>query len=327
MKHKSIVPLVSIIIPLHVICRRFFEDLEKFRLIKYPRYEIIIVSDVHIPLPKNKRIRLCITGKKFTGPAEKRDFGAKIAKGEISAFIDDDAYPDPHWITRAIRHMIKSKHVVAVGGPGITSPDDVRMAKLGGLVYESDYTSGGLKMRFTSEGKKIQHIVDWPAYNLFFRKSIMKKVGGWGNTYYGGEDTYICLKILPLGTMIYDPKVIVYHHRRPLFIPHLKQIFNVGKHRGYFFKRYPETSRQWFYLLPMSLTIGFWLFFLLSLIHQTIAIVFLLLFIIFFAMAFSTVYRKTDILGACIASIGIIMTHMAYGSGFIIGLCTKNLIR
>jgi hypothetical protein len=155
----------------------------------------------------------------------------------------------------------------------------------------------------------------------------MKKVGGWGSTFYGGEDTYICMKMLNYGRMIYDPKVIVYHHRRPLFYQHLKQIFNVGVHRGYFFKRYPETSRQLLYLLPTTLTLGFWVLFILSLFNVIALALFLFFFGIFFGIALSSVLDKEDILGTLVASFGIVTTHMAYGIGFIKGLFTNRLLR
>lgn len=320
-------PLVTIVIPLYVISDRFFRDLHRFDLLAYPKYELLIVCDKKIRLPKVKNARLVVTGAKQTGPAEKRDVAMAAAKGSICAFIDDDAYPDPTWINVAIRHFVRNKDIIAVGGPGITPPDDGRMAQLGGLVYESDYTSGGLKMRFTSLGVRSREISDWPAYNLFIRTNIMKKVGGWGSTFYGGEDTYICLKMLSYGRMIYEPKAIVYHHRRPLFYSHMKQIFNVGVHRGFFFKKYPETSRQFIYFLPATLTFGFWGMLIASFFSPAILSVFLLLFGIFFGMALSTVLNKTDISGAITASWGIFATHMAYGAGFIKGLLTDDLKR
>lgn len=320
-------PLVSIIIPLYVVCDRFFKDLKKFDTLLYPNYELLVVSDKKVTLPKVKYARLIVTGLKQTGPAEKRDIALAQAKGSICAFIDDDAYPDPAWLTVAIRHFVRNKDIIAVGGPGVTPPDDGRMAKLGGLVYESDYTSGGIKMRFYSLGTRSKEVMDWPAYNLFIRTGIMKKVGGWGSTFYGGEDTYICLKMLEYGRMIYEPKAIVYHHRRPLFYPHMKQIFNVGVHRGFFFKKYPETSRQFIYFIPAILTFGFWSMVIASFFSHTIVSIFLLLFGIFFGMAFSTVQNKTDFTGAVLASFGIFATHMAYGTGFIKGLFTENLTR
>ena len=320
-------PQISIIIPLYVISNRFFSDLKYFDTIDYPNYEILVICDKKVRLPNIKKLRLIVTGLKQTGPAEKRDIGISHAKGSICAFIDDDAYPDPQWIKTAVRHFVRNKDIIAVGGPGVTPHEDERMAQLGGMVYMSGYTSGQLKMRFTPVGERTREVEDWPAYNLFIRTVIMKKVGGWGSTFYGGEDTFICLKMLEYGRMIYDPKVIVYHHRRPLFYSHLKQIFNVGVHRGYFFKRYPETSRHVLYLLPTTLTLGFWILFLLSFTSPIVFGIFLLVFGFFFGIALSNVLNISDITGTIIASIGIITTHMAYGIGFIKGLLQQELKR
>lgn len=320
-------PLVSIIIPLYAVCDRFFQDLRHFDNLNYHNYEILIICDKKIKIPVIKNAKVILTGLKQTGPAEKRDIAVNYAKGQICAFIDDDAYPDVNWLNTAIHHFTVNKNIIGVGGPGITPPDDSRMAQLGGLVYESKYTSGRLKMRFVSLGNETKEIVDWPAYNLFIKTDIIKKIGGWGSTFYGGEDTYICLKMNPYGRMIYEPKAIVYHHRRPLFYSHIKQIINVGIHRGYFFKKYPETSRQAFYLLPTILTAGFWFLCIYSFFSTLALVVFLISFIIFFGMALSTVLNKTDTFGVLNASFGILLTHMAYGVGFIKGILAKNLKR
>jgi glycosyltransferase involved in cell wall biosynthesis len=327
LRRSSKCPFVSIIIPLYVISERFFHDLTKFDTLDYSNFELLVICDRKIRLPKASRAKLIVTGFRKTGPAEKRDIGLKFAKGTICGFIDDDAYPDPTWIRTAIRHFVRNKDIIAVGGPGVTPQDDSRMARLGGLVYESGYTSGKLNIRFVSVGERTREITDWPAYNLFIRTDVMKKVGGWGSTFYGGEDTYICLKMLSFGHMIYDPKVIVYHHRRPLFYPHLKQIFNVGVHRGYFFKRYPETSRQALYLLPTTLTIGFWLLLIFSFFNLVILGIFLLSFGMFFGVALSSVLDRRDPVGTVIAACGVILTHMAYGVGFIKGLTIGELKR
>jgi len=76
-------PLVSVIIPLYVIGDRFFQDLKQFEKMEYSNFEVLVICDKKIKLPKIKQIRLIITGLKQTGPAEKRDIGLKFAKGSI----------------------------------------------------------------------------------------------------------------------------------------------------------------------------------------------------------------------------------------------------
>lgn len=320
-------PFVSIIIPLHVIGKRFFDDLRKFQLLNYPHFEILIVSDTYVDIPKGKKIHLIVTRKRSTGPAQKRDIALKHAKGDIYAFIDDDAYPDRNWLKIAVLHFIRNRDIIAVGGPGVTPPNEAFMSHLGGLVYESKYTSGQAKYRFVSEGQTKMVVQDWPAYNLFVRKATVKKVHGWQSQFYGGEDTYLCMKLLDHGFILYDPAVIVYHHRRPLFLPHLKQIFNVGMHRGYFFKKYPSTSRKLFYLQPTLLTIGFWTLCIASFYWRPVSVMFITLFMFFYCLAFFSVRSKTSFSGSVLVACGIILTHMSYGIGFIRGLFSTNLKR
>lgn len=315
---------VSIIIPLYVITPRFFEDLKKFEKLKYKNYEIIVVCDKKVKV-KQKNTRFIHTKRDKTGPAEKRDIALKAAKGEICAFIDDDAYPHPLWLTNALKEF-KNPQIAAVGGPGITPEEDNYWEQLTGLVYESIFCSGLAQYRF-KKGKR-QFVVDYPAYNLLVRKSVMKKVGGYGSNFYGGEDTFLCLKIIQAGyKIIYDPEVVVYHHRRALFMPYLKQISNVGKHRGYFAKAFPETSRYIWYFIPATLALGFFVMFIGSLFSFFIAVTFLSGLVFFLALGFFSVIKKTSPVSALFVSFGIVLTHIFYGLAFIKGLIIPSLDR
>lgn len=321
-------PKVSIIIPLYVICERFFSDFLNFQEIKYPNFEILVVSDVKVDLPKLEGIEVksILTGERKTSPAEKRDLSLKYIKGEICAFIDDDAYPDIDWL-KAVR-WFRNQDIVAVGGPGITPPSDSFWGKIGGNIIESFFCSGGVQHRFYP-GKSSESLVkDWPAYNLFVRSKILKKVGGYGSTFYGGEDTLLCMKLIKLGKILYDPKAIVYHHRRNFPWAHLKQISGVGLHRGYFFKTQPETSRMLFYLLPTILTISFILGLLISIYNPSLFLLpFISLFFVFWFLGSWSIFRhNVSLIQASIGGLGIILTHIFYGIFFIKGLFTKKLL-
>lgn len=317
-------PLVSIIIPLYVIEDRFFKDLEEYNDLKYKNFEIIIVCDKKVSLPDiNKSVKLILTHKKQTGPAEKRDLALKYAKGQICAFIDDDAYPDPSWLKNAVLEF-RDLNLSAVGGPGLTPPEDGFWEQVTGLVYSSFFCGGFAQYRFVK--KRRRFVVDYPAYNLLVRTDILKKVGGYGTYFYGGEDTFLCLKLIKAGyKILYSPNVVVYHHRRPLFFGYLKQIVNVGKHRGYFAKRFPETSFHFWYFVPSSLSFGFFLLLFFSLFNLQMRIIFISLLLLFFILAWSSVLYKGPILNSFFAASGVILTHIFYGLSFIRGLTLKKL--
>ncbi|MEK7526493.1 MAG: glycosyltransferase [Patescibacteria group bacterium] len=317
-------PKVSIIIPLYVIESRFFSDLKKFNKLNYKNYEILVVCDKPVKID-NPKTRLILTGKQRTGPAEKRDIAIIKAKGEICAFIDDDAYPDKDWLVNAIVHF-QHPEIAAVGGPGITPKEDSYWEQLTGLVYGSFFCGGHAQYRFIKG--KMQFVDDYPAYNLIVRKKTLEEVGGYGSHFYGGEDTFLCLKIIKAGfRIIYDPEIVVYHHRRALFIPYLKQIANIGKHRGYFAKKFPQTSRRLSYFLPSILTLGVFITPLFGYFDKMFLVFYVLLFASFILVAMSSVIGKTNLVNAFLVSLGIIMTHISYGINFIDGIFREKLDR
>ncbi len=323
----SRLPRVSIIIPLYVITDRFFIDLKKFKNLNYKNFEILIVCDkiVTIPASIKKFTRLVLTGLQRTGPAEKRDIGLTKVNGDICAFIDDDAYPHPDWIINALKEFKDSK-VAAVGGPGGTPMEDSYWEKLSGLLYESIFCGGFFRHRFIPLRRRL--VVDYPAYNLLVRTKVLKDVGGYGNSFYGGEDTFLCLKITNAGyQIVYSPDAIVYHHRRALFWEFLKQISNVGLHRGYFARKFPQTSRKIGYFLPTMASSCFIVLALLSCRDLATRSVFVPATIFAFLLGLVSVINKTNIFNASLVSVGIILTHIFYGSYFLKGFFTKNLNR
>jgi glycosyltransferase involved in cell wall biosynthesis len=214
----------------------------------YPDFEVVVVSDRPLaPLPE--RIVGVETGATSdTSPAEKRDAAFPVTTGDVLAFVDDDAYPRLDWLARAARRF-ESGGVQAVGGPGLTPPESTWRERVGGAVYESPAGSAFLRYRFLPQ--KPREVTDYPAYNLLVRREALETVGGCGTSFYGGEDTVLCLRLAEAGWPVhYAPDVVVYHQRRPILAPHLRQVANVGRHRGYFVRAFPATSRRALYALP-----------------------------------------------------------------------------
>lgn len=318
-------PQVSVIIPLYKVTKEFHECLQQCLELDYPDYEILVVSDLQVELDF-PNIQVIYTGQEQTGPAEKRDIAIKESKGEICAFIDDDAFPAKDWLKNAIKHFENSE-VAAVGGPGLTPDSNSLMQKAGGAVYSSILGSGKISYRFTP--KPLREVDDYPVYNLLIRKSILQEIQGFASTFYGGEDTKVCLSITNLGKkIIYDPTVIVYHHRRALFLEHLKQIKNVGIHRGYFVKAYPKTSRRLFYFLPSLVSFVFGLSIILSFFFTPVRLILLTMLGGWLILGFiSAFWVSKDIRVAFFAAFGIIATHFTYSAAFLKGLTLKDLKR
>ncbi len=327
---------VSVIIPLHVCSDRFIKDFSHFRSLDYPDFEILIVADEPaLDEGKNPRladlrgletpglVTILPTGKELTGPGEKRDLAIEKAGGEICAFIDDDAYPRPDWLRNAIAYF-DDPGVGAVGGPGITPPEDGLLEQASGAVYASPLGSGQALYRFVP--RKGREVDDYPAYNLFARTETLRDIGGFASGFYGGEDTKLCIEIVNTGKKIlYRPDVVVFHHRRPLLFGHLKQISNVGVHRGYFAKMYPETSWRLFYFLPSIVVVALFCGIILSLFSKILAAILVLGLAGYFTIALVSTMPTGRLSVALMGAAGIMMTHMVYGCSFIRGLTIKHL--
>src|SRR5207245_5516474 len=130
------------------------------------------------------------------------------------------------------------------------------MQKASGEILSSFLGAGPLSFRHSA--KLPRKCDDLPTVNLIVRRSTFKEIGGFNSEYWPGEDTKFCLDLVyGLGMdALYAPDVLVYHHRRVLFVPHLKQIAGYGLHRGYFSKKFPENSRRPLYFIPSILAVG-----------------------------------------------------------------------
>ena len=249
-------PLVSIVIACPNSSWMLEECLTAIAAQSYENWEVVVLPDAEddklrsfiAGLPEAAdRVTVVPTGK--VRPAEKRNLGIKRAKGEIVAFIDDDAYPENHWLEYAIKYF-GDADIGAVGGPGVTPPGDKRMARLGGRVYDNLLVTGNYHYRYRAGGVRMD-VEDYPSCNLFVRKDILDRIGGYRTDFWPGEDTLLCKDIIDnWKRIIYDPWVVVYHHRRPLFLAHLRQLGRYAFHRGYFCKRYPSNSLRLSYFIP-----------------------------------------------------------------------------
>lgn len=214
----------------------------------YRDFEVIVLPDGELDLGvRALDLKIIPTGR--VRPAEKRNIGIKEAKGAVVAFIDDDAYPDAHWLEYAIKYF-GDETIGAVGGPGVTPVNDPYLARVGGRAYDNILLSGNYRYRYKAGGVR-RDVDDYPSCNLFVRTDLLRKINGYRTDFWPGEDTLLCKDIIDSGKrIVYDPWVVVNHHRRKLFGPHLRQLGRYAFHRGYFVKRYPSNSLRLSYFIP-----------------------------------------------------------------------------
>ena len=270
----------SIIIPVKSINDYIRETIPHIQKLSYKNWELIILPNDKVNYSdinqwKDSRIKFIHSGP--VGPATKRDLGAKKAKGDFLVFLDDDSYPETDilniaesyfdknfYYSKNIKHSKNINHkknikiedeLVALGGPALTPPSDNFWQRVSGTVFLSKF-SGGVPERYISIGKP-RFVDDWPTVNFIVKRKEFLEVGGFNSPYWPGEDTKFCLDLIQKTgkKILYVPEMKVWHHRRAGLFAHLKQIGGYGLHRGYFAKKYPETSFRLIYFIPSAFLI------------------------------------------------------------------------
>lgn len=317
-------PRISAVIACPSSSKVLDQCLHGLLLQNWPDLEILILPDEATGRAWPACVREIPTGK--VRPAEKRNIGIREATGEIVAFVDDDAAPLMGWLQHAIPYF-SDPSVGAVGGPACTPPDDAFMAQMGGRVYENIFVSGAYRRRY--KPTRVCAEDDLPSCNLLVRTSVLRELGGFNTDYWPGEDTILCLEIVHKlkRRMIYDPRVMVTHHRRPLFGPHLRQVGRYAKHRGFFARRFPETSFRISYMLPSLFVLGVLIGAPLALLHPLLKWAYLSVLAVYLILTCASSVSLSRPVAWLATWAGVIATHFTYGACFMRGLFSRGMVR
>jgi glycosyltransferase involved in cell wall biosynthesis len=146
-----------------------------------------------------------------------RNRGTKEARGEIVAFIDDDAIADPDWLAQLLTTYEREPRAACVGGkvvlqfpPGLLP--DWYDSRLDGFLSARDLPYGPAR-----SDRDFPHGV-----NISFRKACLLQVGsfypllGWGGRVgkvrLPGEETEMCLRLMRAGhEVVFQPAARVLH--------------------------------------------------------------------------------------------------------------------
>ena len=152
-------------------------------------------------------------------PATKRNYAMQIARGEVFAFIDSDAYPSREWLKKALFYL---QCFPAVCGPGVLPPDAPYMEHIADQVHKWVFCPYRVKA-------DKPRIVPWhPTFNLVVKREVAHQF----DNYLTGEDDKFGLNIRE--GIFYHPSILVYHNRRGIFRPLWKQFGTYARHKGAF---------------------------------------------------------------------------------------------
>ena len=213
--------------------RTIRDTFEALQRLAYPRFDVIVVndgsSDATPEIAARYPVRLISTENR--GLSAARNTGWQQAGGEIVAYIDDDAYPDPHWL-HYLAHRFMTGDWVGVGGPNIAPPGD-------GPIADCVANAPGGPVQVLLSDLEAEHI---PGCNMAFRREALAAVGGFDVRYRtAGDDVDLCWRLQERGGRIgFHAGAMDWHHRRNSVSMYWRQQKGYGKAEALLEEKWPE---------------------------------------------------------------------------------------
>lgn len=230
-------PRISVVVCTHNGAPTIEETLEALEALEYPDYEILVVNDGSTDATREVLARHDVRSIHTAnhGLSAARNTGWEHATGEVVAYIDDDAYPDPHWL-QFVARTLEEEEVAAVGGPNLVPADDP-------LVAQSVARSPGGPTHVLLTDREAEHI---PGCNMAFRKEVLEEVGGFDTRFRAaGDDVDICWRLQDAGHRIgFHAGALVWHHRRSSVRRYLKQQAGYGKAEADLARKWPAKYNE-----------------------------------------------------------------------------------
>jgi GT2 family glycosyltransferase len=209
-------PRISVVVCSYNGSRTIGETLAALEHLDYPNYEIIVIDDGSTDqtsvIAARHAVKLIRTEN--NGLSAARNLGMRAATGEIISYIDDDAYPDPHWLIYLAAAFMRTEHA-GVGGPNVAPPGD-------GTIADCVANAPGGPLHVLLSDEIAEHI---PGCNMAFRRDALMAIGGFDPRFrVAGDDVDICWRFQERGlTLGFAPTAVVWHHRRNSIKAYFKQ--------------------------------------------------------------------------------------------------------
>ena len=226
-------PKISVVVCTYNGSRLLRDCLEGIRRLEYPDVEAIVVDDGSTDASASIASEYCVRviRTENRGLSAARNTGWQAASGEIVAYLDDDARPDPHWLHYLAWAFRTTRHV-GIGGPNIAPPGD-------GWIAECVANAPGGPMHVLISDVEAEHI---PGCNMAFRRSALAAVGGFDPRFRtAGDDVDLCWRLQDqVGTLGFHAGAMVWHHRRNSVRTYWRQQLGYGRAEALLEHKWPE---------------------------------------------------------------------------------------
>ncbi|CAL9472414.1 glycosyltransferase [Streptomyces sp. Tu 3180] len=212
----------------------------------HPDFEIVVVDNAPVTDETRELVqrkygeRVRYVREPVPGLATAHNTGLAAARGEVTAFTDDDVVADPRWLTELTAPFAADPRLGCA--TGLILP--ARLRTPAQVLLESH---GGFAKGFTPTTYDPQHPpADEPLFpftagrfgsgaNMAFRTDVLRGVGGFdpatgaGTPARGGDDLYGFVRVLAQGHRLrYTPHALVWHHHRETWADLETQAYGYG---------------------------------------------------------------------------------------------------
>lgn len=231
-KHRAW-PRISVVVCSCNGARTIRECFEALTRLEYPSFEVIVVNDGSTDTTARiaREFGFHLISTNGCGLSSARNMGLAAASGQIVAYIDDDAYPDPHWLTYLAATFLNGPYV-GVGGPNIHPPTD-------GWISECVANAPGGPVHVLLSDRDAEHL---PGCNMAFDRAALLAVGGFDPQFRtAGDDVDVCWRLQQRGGKLgFSPAAVVWHHRRNSIRAYVKQQSGYGRAEALLERKWPE---------------------------------------------------------------------------------------
>jgi GT2 family glycosyltransferase len=226
-------PRISVVICTFNGGRTIRHCLEGIQKLRYANYEVIVIDDGSTDKTAEiaREYPVHVISSENRGLSAARNLGMEAATGEIVAYLDDDASPDPDWLSYLATTFLNTD-CAGVGGPNIPVSG-------GRTVAECVANSPGWPTHVLLSDEEAEHI---PGCNMAFRKSCLQAIGGFDPQFrVAGDDVDICWRARAQGgKLAFSPAAMVWHHCRGSVRAYWKQQSGYGRAEALLERKWPE---------------------------------------------------------------------------------------
>ena len=183
-----------------------------------PPLEIVVVCDHNPSLLERVRAGLggvvAVENRQQRGLSGARNTGVAVARGDVIAFLDDDAVAAPDWLEH-LRAAYEDARVLGVGGAIEPLWEDGRP---GWFPEEFDWVVGCTYRGVPESAAAVRNFI---GANMSLRRVVFDSVGGFrsslgriGTRPLAGEETELCIRARrrwPDSILLYEPRARVLH--------------------------------------------------------------------------------------------------------------------